>query len=128
MREIKFRAWDTHKKIMIPNLFGFGQNSDGSTFVSMSNEFCQGDGAYMWNPLHLKLMQFIGLKDKNGKDVYEGDFLSCGDLFVEIVFAGGQFVGKQADTSYEIQNRNWLQFEVIGNRFESEPLRSKFDM
>lgn len=59
MREIKFRAWHDEKKIMFPpwsiwktNLASY----DGSCF--------------------LHIMQFTGLLDKNGKEIYEGDTLS----------------------------------------------------
>ena len=52
MREIKFRAWDTNDKTMIMNPLGFPE----------------------LYPLK-SLMQFTGLKDKYGKDIYEGDIV-----------------------------------------------------
>lgn len=65
MREIKFRAWDRSINEMI---FDFGSLERSKTPELNS------DGLlihYCWHTL----MQFTGLQDKNGKDIYEGDVL-----------------------------------------------------
>ena len=65
-REIKFRAWHpTQGMTQTPIL----QRSDYTGVVR-----CAGfdkDG----NDVQIKLMQFTGLKDKNGKEIFEGDAL-----------------------------------------------------
>ena len=59
-REIKFRAWDESQKYM-----AYQGNPDLETIQSFMYHF--GDKL---------LMQFTGLHDKNGKEIYEGDILT----------------------------------------------------
>jgi len=60
-REIKFRAWLPISKAMT-TMFGFTLNLEGK--INTQN------GAI--------LMQYTGLKDKNGKEIYEGDIVKAG--------------------------------------------------
>lgn len=62
MREIKFRAWDkVLQEMFIPIFSGsVGEN------INQKIENIRND----W-----ELMQFTGLKDKNGKEIYEGDIV-----------------------------------------------------
>lgn len=63
-REIKFRAWDGINKKMIYPTVGqsFGMGSDAITNGQIIDKYD-------------KVMQFTGLKDKHGKEIYEGDIL-----------------------------------------------------
>ena len=62
MREIKFRAWDNKQNKMRND--GFSIYYDGSIQFADSIE-----------SKDFILMQYTGLKDKNGKEIYEGDIL-----------------------------------------------------
>lgn len=61
MREIRFRAWDADRKVFYAPIFYGGEwYSNGRSFE---------DGRACSD----QIMQFTGLHDKNGKEIYEGD-------------------------------------------------------
>lgn len=74
MREIKFRAWDKENKAFMP--------SEGYAI-------CDGDvmGLRYGNEMEdvltdqIEIMQYTGLKDINGKPIYEGDVVSFGSVW-----------------------------------------------
>ena len=64
MREIKFRVWNSGKMLT------------GITLASMFYEGLSGEAkGFRYNGM--PLMQYTGLKDKNGKEIYEGDIVEC---------------------------------------------------
>lgn len=127
-REIKFRAWDTEGKLMrtiflinskgVPLDVGFGKPEP-----KLKNEFV--------------LMQYTGLKDKNGNEIYEGDILSyCNKEAILLMKWGENDAGfvyeilaekNENVIAYDIRlYRSEVEFEVIGNVFETpELLESK---
>jgi uncharacterized phage protein (TIGR01671 family) len=138
MREIKFRAWDKLFLLMRSDGFSVSANGDPVGYfiepdvTPNTTRICgewRGDSTII-------LMQFTGLRDKNGKEIYEGDIVTAPYRVgpQRIDFGIGE-EGEPADgmgsyigwciggeectgfTQYEAD-----EFEVIGNIYENPPL------
>ncbi|MFH0779518.1 MAG: YopX family protein [Parcubacteria group bacterium] len=93
MRELKFRAWDG-KKIMY-GIMPVDEHRAVNSNPRDQKAFLHGNFIYM---------QYIGLKDKNGKEIYEGDILDHGYYFqteAEVVWRDGMFLTKELGMSEE---------------------------
>ena len=121
MRRLKFRAWDKTNKVMLffANIWN---NHQPSRKVSTSP-------TRIGNMLNdIELMQYTGLKDKNGVEIYEGDILQHPDFTVFKVewnegFAGFRGVyGKNDTSNIALQVGDRGLAEVIGNIYESPEL------
>ena len=127
MREIKFRCWSKERKgIGIITKINFLTNECD---YSLGKK--KGNTDFGWTSLdNVILMQYTGLKDKNGKEIYEGDIIRNTKkddeyeyLFV-VEFTCDAYCGyciKGKDESYTVYNR-WEDLEVIGNIYENSEL------
>jgi len=113
MREIKFRAWDKNTKVMID----FGSLKDFGYWI------------HKWyRPKRYILVQHTGLKDKNGKEIYEGDIISNSMGKYPIYYneehcqfkAKGYRVNSQ-DIPWDFTEEPYL-IEIIGNIHENPEL------
>lgn len=146
-REIKFRAWTSAGMQYNVGVHSF-QNMN-LKFVLPEDPHDYKDGEqFIYSPGMVELMQYTGLKDKNGKEIYEGDvivqdrypFFEAGKSnyvgVVEWVFSQWQYIlrvvakGKRGisdgincsmnDTGFEEGEKT--DFEVIGNIYENPSL------
>lgn len=126
MSEIKFRAWDKHSESMYDDLNNLAVHFSGRIV-------CQ-TGLNKLPQHQYILMQFTGLLDKNGKEIYEGDILQIPDDYdtfgmnagniQEIYFKAGGFRFKPI---HNPKARGcWLEddgeFEIMGNIYQNPEL------
>ena len=118
MRKIKLRLWDqVHKKMItdIPSHF---------TFALEDGELVVGGNAPNGDWYEPVVMLFTGVRDTNGKEIYEGDimkFVGVIESVEEIAWDSGSFVQKvKGNPEHKIVDKNTTRGEVIGNIHENE--------
>lgn len=135
-REIKFRAWDTRGKSWLypyPEGFHlFGETTCFDLIRDQMHERYPGESSLLLMN-EVELMQYTGLKDKNGKEIYEGDIVYVKQniyaqkhLTVEWGVDRWEFKEEfdNGDYYYGYAIR-WEEVEVIGNIYENSDLLDK---
>lgn len=115
MREIKFRGWNGALMDYDPSVWGSHEN--GECWVNKAIKCAREDG--------LIFMQFTGLFDKFGKEIFEGDVVKApidvgpaGEVIQVYAVVKEDF----GWNLYEYQFSPYIRVEVVGNIYENPEL------
>ena len=115
MREIKFRAWDKLEKSMVTKC-DYCISFDGNCWLYEENPILK--------PGDIEIMQYTGVKDKNDKEIYEGDIVVYANWPPKAVESSEKGVTTfvLANTNYWLTTYDQERYEVVGNIYENPEL------
>lgn len=117
-REIKFRAYVRDEgRLLNVNLIDFDNE-----YVRVWDEY--GEDEEEWLFKDCELMQYTGLKDMNGRDIYEGDVVEFEVSLIrtkaEVKYSRNQFIVSM--NSVMPRSLDLYLVKIIGNKFENPEL------
>ena len=132
MREIKFRVLIDYR---IYYQDEYDAYSDNLTSIDICKKtititgFYNYENVYRFEDEKVKLMQYTGFKDKNGKEIYEGDILFFRDENTKyvVVWQDAAFIIKSIEIRKYSEEMCWLDdteicCEIVGNIYENKKL------
>lgn len=130
-RTIKFRAWNKKHEVMTDRSFDFTA-FDGNCFCDWGSIPLKPEEAHnLWYLEDMEIMQYTGITDKNGQEIYEGDILHMEGSYlnreiyknVEVVWRERGCWNIGAPWGYDGESPlKMYECEVIGNKFENPNL------
>ena len=128
MRDIKFRIWDTENKEMLKvQELDFEPTFYGGRIAIRPDQYND-----YFDTEDMILMQYTGLHDKNGKEIYEGDIIQYEDITKGLVRYSEKYAqyvlvntGAVKDEFEPLGDYNMEVFEIIGNEYDNPDLLEK---
>ena len=126
----KYRAWDSAKKEMFKDTFAI---TESGQVVVVEQESVASSPDYVFVD-HLVIMQSTGLKDKNGKEIFEGDVLElkdCGETIGNVkvywddslaLFQLDAIIVDEKAPIYKVVDDENYSYIVAGNIYENPEL------
>lgn len=125
MREIKFRLWNPDLKVLTAG------NELNTLLLTTNEEFVKE-----FDRCGMVWMQYTGLKDVRGKEIYEGDLFQSKEYYYEdcrtekpelkwrnyyfkVEFKNGGFCGTRLDQNHSFRLTDDRNDEIVGNIYEN---------
>ena len=121
-----YKLWDKENKEFLEDDWEteYAVLANGTVIEIYDNGFAEGYSVR--NLDNIEVLQFTGLKDKNGKEIYEGDIVILNDTEEEnrcvVKYKYGSYILIDGDLREDLSNVEDRFLEVVGNIYENKNL------